>query len=331
MESGEISLLNEESETGWKEESDAFYFDDEPLDRILYGKDGESPSQANLFLPGRRLLRKLNSIDGERKIAEIIIIAAEMARDDVLLSLETCREAADILGKVFPYYPCPAIKENILSLRPLFEKIWRVAMEAGDRSLKEIGGQLLFRCCEYQEEYEDARQVLSHLLEIRREKGDRVNEAVALNNFAFEYLLEERWQEAMPIFEESASIFEETQINFERANARANYWICRFALNDMGDIEKTEAELKEIAGTFKGSGRWHERKPLILQARLEEQRGNIENAIQLVKKAIASAGESGTRYPEIDREYLGELMKKRKMRWEKQPGKRRENHENIIG
>jgi len=132
-----------------------------------------------------------------------------------------------------------------------------------------------------------------------------------LNNLAFEYMLEERWTEAIPIFEEAATIFKEEHISFEYKNTLTNYWICRFGLNDFGDIDETEAEIKRLAVFFKGVGRWNERKPLILLARIEECRGNYEEAIKLVEAAIESAKDSNTRYPEIDMKYLAQLIKKR--------------------
>lgn len=70
------------------------------------------------------------------------------------------------------------------------------------------------------------------------------------NNLVFEYMLEERWAEAIPIFEEAATIFKEENISFEYENSLANYWTSRFALDDFGEIENTKAELEKLLQFF---------------------------------------------------------------------------------
>jgi hypothetical protein len=67
-----------------------------------------------------------------------------------------------------------------------------------------------------------ARRVLTTLLDINIEEGDRPEEAVATNNLAFEYLLEGRYQEGIPGFERAATIFEEIGDAAQSANSHAN-------------------------------------------------------------------------------------------------------------
>lgn len=49
------------------------------------------------------------------------------------------------------------------------------------------------------------------------------------------------------------------------------------------------------------------RKPLILLARIEERRGNLDRAIELVELAIQAGKNSRTRFPEMDAAYLAQL------------------------
>ena len=140
-------------------------------------------------------------------------------------------------------------------------------------------------------------------------KASRVSEAVTLNNFAFEYQLEQRWGEAMPLFHQAADMFKQAGNPLQHANSRANYWMCRFAIGDVKEMDDIEIEVKELAETIGHHGSWIERKPLILLAHIEEQRGNVVGAIDFVNRAIASARDSGTRFPEIDGEYLDRLLK----------------------
>ena len=290
--------------------SGSFYFDDEPLERILYGKDQGGPSTANYFLPTRIQLQNLIIACREKQIPGVIAAASEFEWTNMPLSAEVCHWIINEFCHFFPYLPNPVMKHDLSSLHPLFEKLWKTAMDLKDEQLQINSGTQLFRWYEHQGKYEEARVVLYVLLEIYRKHGNRPNEGIILNNFAFEYLLEERWQEAIPIFEEAALIFKATNIVFEYANARANYWICRFAINDFGDLKNTEQELNEILYIVSKSGRWHERKPFILKAQIEERRGNISRAMRLVKKAIKSSANSGTRYPESDKMYLECLRKK---------------------
>ena len=113
-------------------------------------------------------------------------------------------------------------------------------------------------------------------------------------------MLEGRFSEAIPLFEEAARMFEQLNITFQYANSRANYWICRVNLDDIDDMEGIEAELKALLKILSQSGQWHERKPLILLAQIEERRGNIKEAIDLVEQAIKSSRYSNTHYPEQD-------------------------------
>jgi tetratricopeptide (TPR) repeat protein len=291
------------------EEPTEFHFDDEPLDNILYGAELNEPSPANLFLPAWKNVRKILTACKAGNVTDIISAASELAGSDILLSGEMCYGISEAIGQLFPYYPNPVMKQDLSSLKDLFEKMWRLTRERKDMNNQHKTGTLLYRFHEYHRQYDDARQVLSRLIEISKDRNDRKSEALYLNNLGFQYLLEERWGEAIPYFEEAARIFKDAEISFEFINARANYWISRFNLDNLDDIEIIEIELKEILREFKGSGRWYERKPLILLAKIEEKRGNINRAIDMVEKAIESAKDSNTRYPEIDARYLNSLKK----------------------
>jgi tetratricopeptide (TPR) repeat protein len=289
-----------------------FYFDDEPLERILYGDDLNGPSPANLYAPSHKYVQKIITSCKERNLADLISALSALAKDNLLISTGVCHLITDAIGELFPYYPNPIVVHDITNLEPLLVNIWGIALEKQEVSLLSKVGTPLFRWYEHHGKYEDARRILNKLIETSRERNDRVNEALHLNNFAFEYLLEKRWSDAISHFVASAALFEQSGIPFEAVNARANYWICRFELDDVDDLESAEAELNEISKVFNGAKRWYERKSLILFAKIEERRGNIAKAINLVERAIESAKESHTKYPEIDRNYLEQLMLKRK-------------------
>ena len=223
------------------------------------------------------------------------------------MSIGMCLNMAQIMKKIVPDYPNPIITRDIRAFGPFLELMWAVALGKGDSALQELVGKLLYRWYEHHHRYENARQVLETLREINRNKEDRAGEGVMINNFAFEYLLEEEWDKAIPLFAEAAQILKEHGSPIDHANALANYWTCRFARNDFGLIKDAGRELEFIHRVLAGSEHWHIRKALILKAQLEEHEGNLRKAADLVKKAITVCSRKNSRYPEMDRNYLNFL------------------------
>jgi len=93
-------------------EAAEFYFDDEPLENILYGINGDGASVANLFPPDYSYLRKLETACGENEMVEIVATISELEESNVVLSLETCERIADLMTSIFPYYPDPVMTED---------------------------------------------------------------------------------------------------------------------------------------------------------------------------------------------------------------------------
>jgi tetratricopeptide (TPR) repeat protein len=291
-----------------------FRFDDEPLESILYGQPSQGPTLANLYLVERENMEKILEVYENGNVQETIQKVSELAMGDHKISKGICYEISGIMKNIIPDYTNAVIKFDLSPLQLLLEKIWQHSLEINDKELQKRSGNLLYRWYEHHLKYNEARQVLKRLIKIYREERKRIGEAVLLNNFAFEYWLEGRPMDAMPYFEEAASIFKEEDDLFNCSNSRVNYLMCKFALNKLEDNEEIEKELREHAQTLSSSGLWQERKPLILLAKIEEGRGNINKAISLVKKAIESSKNSNTRYPEQDREYLNYLLSEKNCR-----------------
>jgi tetratricopeptide (TPR) repeat protein len=182
-----------------------------------------------------------------------------------------------------------------------------MAQDKQEKDLVKKCGTLLYRLSEHYGRYSQAREILNRLIDIHRGEGDLHGHGVVANNCAFEYLLEGRYQEAMPGFEEAARLFEDARDPLQSANARANWWICRYECGNLPEISTIEAKLKELADLLSGSGYWQARKPLVLLARLAEKRQEINEAIGFMKRAIQAGTGSGTRYPNEDAEYLHRL------------------------
>lgn len=285
-------------------------FDDEPLDRILYGKKLKGPSRANLFWPALEYSQRIRSAFKEENIEEVLEMASELSSKAHKFSTGMCFDLAMIMKSIIPQYPNPVIETDLRKLCLLLEQMWNHALKTKDIALQRIVGDSLYRLYEHHHQYEDARRVLTRLTEIYREAQHRHDEAAMINNFAYGYLLERRWKEAVPLFEKAARIFEENGDIMDSANSRANYWTCRFECDDFKEMNEMEAELKELVKILRRSAIWHKRKPFILLARIEESKGYLAAAILFVKQAIETSGEAKIRDTELDRRYLKDLRAK---------------------
>ncbi len=291
-------------ESGHGSELTKFIFDDEPIERILYDKSLEGPTVANLYLQAREFVARIENAYKEGNIQDAIAMASELGSNGNPISLGMCSRLIVIMKSIVPDYPRPIMIFDLQPLEPLLDHIWKMALDKEDKALQHIFGSILYRWYEHYGKYHEAREVLGRLIEISRELKDQFYEAIYLNNFAFEFMLEGRHQEAIPLFDKAASMFKQLNNTLQYANSRANYWTCRVNLNDIGDTEGTEAELKTLLKMLSQAGLHYNRKPLILLAQIEERRGNIKEASNLVKQAIKSSRDSNTRYTEEDVEYL---------------------------
>ena len=282
-------------------------FDDEPVEDMLYRKRRRGPTPAGLYSRGLAFTGRLKTAHRKRNIRGMIEAAAKWGEAKVPLSAGCCAELTVILTEYVPSYPCPKIEFDLAPFGPLLEEIWMLAIRMANERLQVKVGSSLYRWYEHHGRYKEARRILYRLMEINRAHKDRVNEAVHLNNFAFEYLLEKRRDDAAPYFEKAALIFKDTGQSFDYANSRANYWTCRFEVGDFGHIKETKKELTAHAKALRGHGSWHSRKPLILLAMLAEKEGNIPKAVRLVKGAIKASTGANTRYVDMDRAYLMRL------------------------
>lgn len=254
----------------------------------------------------RRIFQALEECD----YGAVVAACAELAACGCPISRGMCWELATVLKCIVPQVPNPVLRTDLGPLRPLLDRIWTAAVENGDTDLMRHSGPALYRWYEHQGMYEDARRILTRLVEVHAECGDFGEEAVSRNNLGFEYFLEGRFHEAIRHFETAADLFEEIGDIAQRDNSRANRWNCLFELGETARIGRAEMELEELAESLSQYHLWQARKPLILLARIQEKRGRLRQAAELVRRAIQSAQGSGTRYPETDAEYLKRLEAK---------------------
>ncbi len=283
-------------------------FDDQPLEAILYGQKGDAPTSATVFGRARELLAPVRDAHRARDVQGVVDRCTPLVADDLSIPAGLCFELVGIVSAIVPQYANPLLRFDFRPLLPLLEKIWAVALANDNETLLDRMATPFFRLYEHYGEFDKARQVLGWLLEKSRQHGDRFQEAISLNNHAFEFLLEGRFGEALSEFEQAANLFQSLGDSAETANAWANYWQCKFEISDLEAPDKAEAELKKLEKTLTRS-RYssHARKASIVLAKIAEKRGDLKEAIRRTKRAIAAAKGTGTRYPETDAEYLDHL------------------------
>jgi tetratricopeptide (TPR) repeat protein len=295
-----------------KDERLIYFFDDESLESLLYGQKYPESIPANLYLSSQKSVKEILQVYEQGDMAKTIQLLRALGFKRPSLSLESARQLVQVIKIMVPQYPLPVIRFDLWALSPLIETIWELAIEKNEQKLKLEIGFALYRWLEHLHQYEAARGVLQALINEYDQYGLASDKAIFVNNYAYEYLLEERYAEAAPFFEEAASLFNEAGDRFETANARANYWICLTAKGPITNLSGLEEALPEIEEMLLKKKDWRGRKPLFLRARMAEEEGNIEEAISLMGKAIESAKESNTQYPVLDRQYLKKLQRKRK-------------------
>jgi len=298
-----LRLLQEER----VKRSTEFVFDDEPLEQILYGKELGGPTSASLYLPALKYIQGISHALRNRKINDAAEKASELKEKGYPICAAMCFELASIIRDIVPAYPNPVMELDLSDLGDLVDTIWDTAKKSKDNNLQDAAGTVIYHWYEHYQRYEDARQILGRLIEICREQGNQNDEAIMINNLAFEYLLEGRYEKATPMFGKASEILRQNGDMYQAANSRANHWECRFNTEVIEEVVCAETELREISNILGDRLGRHARKPLILLARIEAHRGNIEQAIRLVQRAISVCENSKTRYPELDTEYLEQL------------------------
>jgi tetratricopeptide (TPR) repeat protein len=258
-------------------------------------------------MPALKRVREIGDLLTSGKPEEAIQKASELCENGYSLSTGACSALAVMVRAIVPDMVNPLMEWDLSGLERLLRRLWDHAVKYQEEDLLDLIGTSMYRWYEHHRRYEESRHVLEVLIRICREQKNRVGEAVLINNFAFEFLLEGRFKEAMPLFAKAEAMFREEGQRFEQANARVNWLECRFGCNALDGMEQIEEELDALLAILETGGTRKMHKPFILLARIEERRGNLDRAIELVELAIQAGKNSRTRFPETDALYLAQL------------------------
>src|SRR3989304_10172872 len=165
-------------ESGHGSELTEYFFDDEPIERILYDKSPDRPTVANLYLQVREFVARIENACNDGHVQDAIAIAFELGRSGNPISLEMYSRLVVIMKGIVPSCPNPIITFDLLPLEPLLAQIWMMALEKENKTLQLHVGPVLYRWQEHSGRYREARQVLTRLKKINRDLKNHFDEAL---------------------------------------------------------------------------------------------------------------------------------------------------------
>jgi tetratricopeptide (TPR) repeat protein len=218
-------------------------------------------------------------------------------------------------------------RQGVWEAGRVLRRLWYIAQERNhDEVSLEVGGPL-YQWYQRERRHEEARAVLESMIDVYRRRGNRSHEAVMVNNYGFQYWLEGDLEHAAVHFEHAAVIQEELGNRVEAANARVNYWACRFEAQESQDLDPLQRDspqqdamqqdamqqdammraLRDLADLLETAGDWRERKACFYLARLEEARGNLPAAVSLLQRCVSIGEAQNPMYLHQDLDHLTRL------------------------
>lgn len=282
-------------------------FDDEPLEAPLHGEHSDGPSLSSIFVDSDQLIeeadRKLNSDD----ISGAIEVMAELFESGLDVPIRACERFVSALRDLVPNIPRPIVSPLAASAEPGILWIFEYAQRTKDGGLVQDSGSFLYRLYESQAKYDRARAILRVMIKFAKADGNKQIEASLINNYGYEYLLEENFKQAEVEFKRAYKIFKRIEDHFDMANTQANLLICRFGARPEDQWGDLQADLKKTNLVLSKFGDWRARKTLMLLARYAESRGLVGSATGWARRAVVATGSQPSQHRLDDIAYLEDL------------------------
>ncbi len=224
-----------------------------------------------------------------------------------LPSHNTCRSCVGLIANLVPKAPVPRIRPGAEHAERVLIALFDTVRNHADDWLQDQVGTLLYRLNEAKGQYMAAARVIEKMLARANEQGSHNDIAVLTNNLGYEYLIDEQWETAEPLFERAIGLFEQAGDSGEIASVRANLLECRFGRLDPSEWSTLIPTLTETNRQLVTTGDWRARKTLRLLARLAAQRGRLPAARAWARKAVAASGRTRTQLRDWDRRFLVSL------------------------
>lgn len=254
--------------------------------------------------------RSMSLLNGGRQ-SEAVKAAAELGGNNIVISPTLLTALDPLMSNLVIRYAFPTLTWDISPLEPLIDRLWQLVTREADPTCYATVEPWIYRWYEHQGRYEEARQHQRQFIKFYRSRHLQEREAGTINNMAYEYQFEGKWRSAMLLFGASAEIQKSVGALNDWGNSRANYWICRLGRGKAKarDIKLLQNEIEAISNTIGKSNALYARKPLILRARISEWYGHIDEAVRYATLALELGQRTGTRYPEVDNQYLNFLSR----------------------
>ena len=280
------------------------FFDDEPIESVLYAERRTGPSNASAFAEARSETETIVADLAAGKTREAIGRIVRLLDSERAVPLPACKKFFLALADLIPHCPRPVLPEDTGDCGPALRAIISRAERHEEDAVSSRAKVLLYRWHEGRGEYAQARNVVGPMLSRAERENDAPLAATLVNNYGYEYLLEGRPAEAEPYFQRALERFTRLKDVSEIANARANVLTCRFALLAPNDWNPLVPNLIETHRALRTHRDWRARKTMRLLAELSAERGRLEAALQWVRRAVAASEAVPTRLREDDEQYL---------------------------
>jgi tetratricopeptide (TPR) repeat protein len=282
----------------------AIFFDDEPVESVLYAERRTGPSNTSAFTEARSETEAIAANLAAGKTRAAIDSIVRLLGSGQAVPLTACEAFVVALADLIPQCPRPLLPEDTGDCGAALGALVSRTELHGSDGVSRRAQTLLYRWHEGRGEYVQARSVIRPMLKGAEREDDLQHAATLVNNYGYEYLLEGRPAEAERYFERALERFTRLKHASEMANVRANVLTCRFALSAPKNWTDLVRDVCETHRALRKRRDWRVRKTMRLLAELASERGRLTSATQWARRAVAASARVPTRLKEDDEQYL---------------------------
>lgn len=290
--------------------SNQVFFDDEPIESILYDCQSPGPTDANAFIDTDLVLGEITQCLNAGNKVRALALMEWLLRSDFPMSVRACWTFTRCFQELVPNNPKPIIQKAVIKFRSILADIVVLASQFEHAGIVSKAGTLNYRLHEACGEFAIARTIIAPMRDRADKAGDCFSLAQLTNNFGYEYLLEGNYSEARPHFIEAIKLFESLEIENEIANARANLLTCQFALTPSRDWEALLPSLMKAQSILYKNRDWRVRKTMRLCAERAAARGKLIIAVVWARRAANASRNVATQLHQDDENYHDWLSRK---------------------
>jgi tetratricopeptide (TPR) repeat protein len=263
-------------------------FDDAPIEEIVNGNKTPTHTKADIYPDYKPLIDKLaKAMDRKAAKTAVRLLKKIQLEDYAVPKKEKLRIATALSGRI-PHIVHPVIDEDVTYLGPMLSACLDMLLDDPNLgcnvSFIEDIGISLYRWYEYMGKINESILVIERLLTVVTEDANAHDHAVLLNNLGYDYLLLEKYPQAVSYFERACALFSAHGNSVEQDNSRLNRMRCEVETIPLEELRKFHLRLEEETSDVGITA--HKRH--FIESRMFERLGNVPKAIECCKKAIES-------------------------------------------